>query len=329
MTQPLSMLVLYKKLSKLGLSENYVRQSGLPSWWDDELNNKPAAVLEGAGHIAKRLHLDLRSLLTEDQDVKFKHLPHTKFKRNNQQESSIPTTSHQIASRVAELVAYGVQRPFLPIPENANQIRIEILQSHSEITLESILNYCWQHGIAVVYFNDYPEDTRKLTGMIQGHCDRPTIVLSSARKYPAQLAFDLAHELGHLALGHIIDGILIDDEINQKSDDAEETAANTFAVKLLVDNLDNCFQSKNFHNNNQLRNAIAERLKSNSTVDPCVLAFNYAWHTQSYGLANTAVKILSPAEDGHKIINQFLEAHLDWDHLGDDNSDHLDRILGD
>jgi len=122
---------------------------------------------------------------------------------------------------------------------------------------------------------------------------------------------------------------LIDDEINQKSDDAEETAANTFAVKLLVDNLDNCFQSKNFHNNNQLINAIAERLKSNSTVDPCVLAFNYAWHTQSYGLANTAVKILSPAEDGHKIINQFLEAHLDWDHLGDDNSDHLDRILGD
>lgn len=36
MTQTLTMSALYKKLAKLGLKEDYIRENGLPSWWDDE-----------------------------------------------------------------------------------------------------------------------------------------------------------------------------------------------------------------------------------------------------------------------------------------------------
>ncbi|MFM7793372.1 MAG: hypothetical protein ACKO90_36550, partial [Microcystis panniformis] len=64
MTESLTMAALYGKLSEIGLKKNYVRKNGLPSWWDDELNDKPVAVLEGAGYIAKNLNLDLSSLLT-------------------------------------------------------------------------------------------------------------------------------------------------------------------------------------------------------------------------------------------------------------------------
>ncbi len=49
MTESLTMATLYGKLSEIGLKKNYVRKNGLPSWWDDELNDKPVAVLEGAG----------------------------------------------------------------------------------------------------------------------------------------------------------------------------------------------------------------------------------------------------------------------------------------
>lgn len=328
MTQTLSMSTLYKKLSAIGLSENYVRRSALPSWWNDELNNQPTAVLEGAGHIAKRLHLDLRSLLSDDQPVQFKPLPHTKFKYHLQQQADIPDTSHQLASRVAELVASGVQTPFIPIPEDVNQVRSEILQDHPQVNLESILNYSWQHGVAVVYFNDYPENTRKITGLIQWQCDRPVIVLSSKRTHPAWLAFHLAHELGHLALGHLKEGILIDDEIKRDSKDQEEIDANVFAVKLLVNGFDNCFSGKEATSGTHLKNKINQCLQSDSTVDPCALAFNYAWHTGKYDFANKAVERLNASNDGHRIINQFLEYHLNWESLSDDNSDHLDRILG-
>lgn len=329
MTQTLSMDTLYRKLSAIGLSESYVRRSGLPSWWSDELNDKPAAVLEGAGHIAKRLHLDLRSLLSEDQTVQFKPLPYTKFKYHLQHQADIPSTSHQLASRVAELVAYGVQVTFTPVSKDVIRIRKDILQNHPKINLESILDYCWQHGIAVVYFNDYPENTRKITGMIQWQGDRPVIVLSSKRTHPAWLAFHLAHELAHLALGHVQDGILIDDDIDQDSSDIEEVEANRFAVRLLVNRFDNCLKNKRFYNNSQLKKKLLEKLELDPTVDACILAFNYAWHTKNYGLADKAVKSLHCAEDGNTIINRFLEKYLDWESLSDDNSDHLDRILGD
>jgi len=254
MVQTLSMPALFEKLSKLGLRETDVRRLGLPSWWNDELNNKPAAVLEGAGHIAKRLHLELSSLLKEDQEAQFKPLLQTKFKYHLQQKADIPTTSHQLASRVAELVAHGVQKPFVPIPSDVNQIRAEILQDFLQVNLESILNYCWKHGIAVVYFNDYPANSRKITGLIQWQGDRPVIVLSSKRTHPAWLAFHLAHELGHLALGHVKEGILIDDEINNESDDQEEIDSNQFAVKLLINDLDNCLDSDQITNAHHLNN---------------------------------------------------------------------------
>lgn len=329
MTQTLSMSTLYKKLSEIGLSESYVRKSALPSWWDDELNNKPTAVLEGAGHISKRLHLNLDSLLKDDQKVQFNPLPKTKFKYHSQSGSDVPGTSHQLASRVAELVSYGVQTTFNPIPDDVKLIRAEILQTHPQINLESILNYCWRHGIAVVYFNDYPDNTRKITGMIQWQCDRPVIVLSHNRTHPAWLAFHLAHELAHLALNHVQEGILVDDDIKQDSGDQEENDANCFAVELLVNEFDHCFKDRKIYNSKQLKNKIVELLQSAPTLDPCIIAFNYAWHTKNFGLSNEAVKILNPCEDGNKIINQFLESHLDWENISDDNSDHLDKILGD
>jgi Zn-dependent peptidase ImmA (M78 family) len=328
MTQTLSMDKLYQKLSDVGLSKPYVRKAGLPTWWSDELDNKPAAVLEGAGHISKRLHLDLESLIKDDQEIRFKPLPVTKFKYHAQGQADTPSTSHQLASRVAELVAYGVERPFRTIPSSVDQVRAEILQHHPQITLEAVLDYCWQHGIALVYFNDYPENTRKITGMIQWQGDRPVIVLSHKRTHPAWLAFHLAHELAHLALGHVQDGILIDDEIDQGSSDTEEAEANQFAVRLLVNQFDNCFRNKRLYNSNQLKKQILEMLKSDSTVDPCVLAFNYAWHTKNYGFAENVVQSFHCSEDGNIITNQFLEQHLDWDSLGDDNADHLERILG-
>jgi len=330
MVQMLSMPALFEKLLKLGLRENDVRRLGLPSWWNDELNNKPAAVLEGAGHIAKRLHLDLSSLLKEDQEAQFKPLLQTKFKYHLQQGSDIPSTSHQLASRVAELVALGVQKTFVPIPSDVNQIRSEILQDSPQVNLESILNYCWKHGIAVVYFNDYPAKTRKITGLIQWQGDRPAIVLSSKRTHRAWLAFHLAHELGHLALGHVKEGILIDDEIDNKSDDQEEIDSNRFAVKLLVNTFDNCFAGENFNSPKHLENKIKKLLNSDLTVDPCAIAFNHAWHTErDYGFSQTVVKSLNPSNDGHTIINQLLRSNVDWESLSDDNADHLERILGD
>jgi hypothetical protein len=63
MIDHLTMKFIYKKLKRLGFDKKYIRHQVLPSWWDDELNEKPVAVLEGAGYIASNLNIDLLSKL--------------------------------------------------------------------------------------------------------------------------------------------------------------------------------------------------------------------------------------------------------------------------
>ena len=329
MTQTLSMSVLYKKLSAIGFSKRFVREKGLPSWWNEELDNKPVAVLEGAGHIAQRLHLDLKSLLAENQKPQFKPLLHTKFKYHQQDKADVPDVAPQLASRVAEVVANTIKLEFQPIPSDPHQVRSEIVAKHPQVTLYSLLDYCWEHGIAVVYFKNYPNNTRKIRGMIQWQADHPVIVLSSGKTQSVCLAFDLAHELGHLALGHIQEGILIDDDIKQDSNDQEEKDSNQFAVKLLVNSFDNSVGKKKFKNAKDLKNKITQLLQSDSTIDPSALALNYCWYNKDYfALSMGCVNLIDSAKEGHKTINQFLEQHLNWEELSDDNADYLDQILG-
>ena len=51
--------------------------------------------------------------------------------------------------------------------------------------------------------------------------------------------FILAHELGHIALGHIEeDGVLIDESMDHNVQDQEEADANAFAIELLTGDKD-------------------------------------------------------------------------------------------
>lgn len=51
MTNTLTMDTLYKKLNNFGIPKKYIKKNGLPSWWDDELNDTPVAVLECSSYI--------------------------------------------------------------------------------------------------------------------------------------------------------------------------------------------------------------------------------------------------------------------------------------
>lgn len=69
---------------------------------------------------------------------------------------------------------------------------------------------------------------------------RPSIVLSSKRA-SGFLLFHLAHELGHIALGHVSqNGAIVDDEINESDSDIgrdpQEIEADRFAIELLTGN---------------------------------------------------------------------------------------------
>ncbi|MHC5830218.1 MAG: hypothetical protein ACYT04_83365, partial [Nostoc sp.] len=115
------------------------RNNGLPSWWNDELNNKLYGVLEGAGYIADNLNLDLKSLLVAEEEIKFNSLPPTKFKQHNSPNKDHPYVARALVSRVAELISYGTDVNFIPLAADVKEIRTEILANHTKINLISLL----------------------------------------------------------------------------------------------------------------------------------------------------------------------------------------------
>lgn len=327
MNKTLTMDVLYKKLKDFGICEQHVKKHGLPSWWADELNDKPMAVLECSGYISNRFGLDLKSLLSEDDNLKFTELTETKFKqRINSQTSEI---AHGLAHGLAKIITYANENTFMGIPNNVEEIRSEILNIDDTINLNSLLNYCWRNGIAVAYFNKFPKRKTKFDGMIQLQSKKPVIILCVNYKESSKLAFVLAHELGHLALGHITEGELFEGKINSKDQDQEEKEANQFAVKLLLGDCDNCFgQKKNFKSVNDFIKETKAITSKNPTVDIASIMLNYAWYHNGWGLAQTALTKQYPNDDGQKLINESLANKLNWDILDDDSYEYLEQVLG-
>lgn len=89
-----------------------------------------------------------------------------------------------------------------------------------------------------VYLNDFgPEDGENVAGSIVIQNGRPKIYVSRKDSFVRQ-RFTVAHELGHLAMGHLTnaDGKLIEDEARQRSSawDIQERDANAFAADLLM-----------------------------------------------------------------------------------------------
>lgn len=315
MTKVVDMSDLYNKLSQFGLPKQYIKQNALPNWWDNELDTQPVAVLEGAGYIAKRLGLDLKSLLTEEE-LRFKQ------RLSNKNNSDIALG---IAQRIAEMVAYGCKGEFSQLPKKVQQIREEILATAPTVNLNSLLDYCWNHGIIVIHFANFPPNLKKFDGIIQNYVNSPVILIAANHKIRSKLAFILAHELGHLALGHLQDNLLIDNSINPDSLIQEEKEANEFAERLLLGNCDCSFKNQDFKSDSV--QYACSKASENKGVEPSMIILSYAWHHGDWKIAGKALKDLD-SKDGTQIINQKLAQKINWDKFDNDTYEYLEFILG-
>lgn len=321
-----TMPTLYKRLSKIGLPQKFIQEKALPEWWDSELESDPVAVLEVAGRIAKRLGLDMASVLDPDALITFKQVSSPKFKKMQNTEENRLIVAQGLATRVAEMVAYACKATFTGIDTDTSKIREFILKNKPWIDLDVILQFCWSIGLPVVHFCEFPTKTIKMDGMaavINGH---PAIVVSSNRKYSAHLLFIIAHEIGHIACGHVKDGVLIDEQITKEFQDKEENEANAFAIDLLLGEKDKYIWGKQSDSIHLVRTV--RQLATKDRVDPGVLALNYAWQTGEWDIGVGALKILEPVANASVKVNKYLEKELDWERLDSDSEEYLRLVTG-
>ncbi len=316
-----------QRLGKLGIKPSSVRALGLPDWWDPALETDPMVVLEGAGYIAKRFGLDPLSVLTPGADIVLKGQLAPKFKTRVAANLEEVQVIQGIACRIAEAVASCTPFPYQGLPSNAQEIRQRILSNKPWVDLESLIGFCWSQGIPVVYLPALPPEFRKIDGLAVNINDRPVIVLASQKKFSAWILFILAHELGHILLGHVTDVPLIDEKVNTPWDDHEEQAANQFATDLILGEAQHLNWPKRLYFPVLQQSAL--ELAATYQADPGAICFNYAWQRRQnsdWAAATAAVKaIQGNIDEPHpfQLVNQVLKKYLDLTHLDTDTQAYL------
>lgn len=337
----LQMSDLYDRLADIGFPKRYIKKQILPDWWTDEVDATSGVLTEGALYISRRLNLDMRSLLGVDGKPVFEPSCQPKFKLKVGTNKEQLLIQCALSARIAETISYACLQPYQAIDElSVSAIRQQILTKQKVVDLEGVLDFCWQIGIPVIHFSEFPSGVHKFHGMVAYFYNRPVILVSLKDISQARLLLIIAHELGHILKGHIDrDGILVDELIELESSDSDESEANQIAAELLLGRSGISYDLlQKFLSGEQLASK-AEELGARDCVSSGVVALNISWSRANrakdqkdkniiWATAKNALKILEPDANAPQQINRYLAKNLDWEKLGEENQDYLTTMLG-
>jgi len=138
----------------------------------------------------------------------------------------------RLASTVAHITAGMATRAPGPVPPaDAMRLRGDVCDPTGVVTLASLLRWSWGSGVAVLPMLG----KGGFAASVWRVADRPVVVLKRAYAEGAYWLFDLAHELGHVALGHLDDAAVVDVKAPlSQTTDPQEQAANRWALDLLL-----------------------------------------------------------------------------------------------
>lgn len=327
---------LYKAVAGLGLSRAQVRRL-LPAWWDPELERESSGAAELAVHLSRRLSLDLKALLEGRLAPKgavarlaFKH-------RANVDPSSLSAASF-IASSLSQAVLAALPSTYVPLPSSPVDVRTLAKQrTQALLGFDALLDLCWESGIPVIPLPHLPVGVRKMDGAALQVGDRPVIVIARKKSSRAWLSFILAHEIGHIALGHLQPGSSIVDISLQEtstystdsSSDKQETEADWFALETMGGDI--------------VEKEIAQWDRSATPVELAVSArgaaaklgieaghfiLRHAFVTKRWPEAVMALRFLSEDFDPESALLAQLKRRLDMDLVADDLQDLVAQVTG-
>lgn len=323
------MPALYARLSKAGLPRAYVRNA-LPDWWDDEISRKPAGHQQGLLILAQHLGLDLAALLDPAAPIVWKALGPCKYKRPVDVGEDQLVLCRALATRIAQLAAAATPGPFQSLPLAAFEVRQAILSRGVRwVGLSELLDYCWSMGVPVLHLDSFPKGACRPDGFAANVAGRPVIVLCKRSKQPAWLLFILAHELGHVALGHVPEnGSIVDVKIEANSPDEEEDAANTFAAELLTGTPPRRFHAPGRWPTAETLAREARRIGTEDQIDPghVILNYSHAMGRDFFRVGNAALARLDPQPHAVRTVRNVMADRLDWEKLPADTSEFLMRV---
>jgi IrrE N-terminal-like domain len=318
---------LIDRLRKAGFSRAAII-AAWPSWWTEEAGTTPSGRAELRFALARRLGLEPKPLLGER--VKFVWNDEGRFKHLSAENESQKAALTSFGMSVGRLLLRATPGPATEIAP-AEALRDAILAGNPFVDLGALIATCWALRMPVIYLRVFPLEAKSMHAMVVSVGGRFAILLGRDAAYPAPVAFTLAHELGHVMLGHL-DGApaLVDlgDPALARDDDDQEDEADRFALMLLTGSPEPDIQTNLDHFNARTLAAAVLAAAGRYAVEPGTLALCLAHRRNAWPVAMSALRfIYAKRMPAWREVNGIADGELDWGALGDEAANYLRKLM--
>lgn len=321
-----------QRLKQVGLSDAAI-EAAWPEWWSDNADASDSARLDLRFSLARKLGLDARSLVDEEGVPRFIWRDEARFKHLSGESDSERAAIASFARAFGSVIVGAAPIGQVSMPTDPIVIRKSILRSQPFVSLADLLILCWTAGIPVVHLRVFPLPRKRMAAMAVRVGDRAVILLGKDSQYPAQIAFYLAHEIGHIAAGHLLrETAIVDLEVAQPAlggVDQEEDEADRFALELLTGRADpRVLPAGGSYNAPALADAV---LKSAGAlqIEPGTLALCFGYSTGNWPVVNSAMGfIYQDTKPVWTEVNRLALRELTLGQIPSDTRPYLNSVLG-
>lgn len=318
-----------RRLQAIGLSDPAI-EAAWPDWWSGEAVRSRSAQDELRFSVARNLGLDPRSLLDDNDQAQFIWKDEARFKHlaaDDGEVAAIASFGKSLAGLLAR--ATGPARPLPPL--SASSVRDAVLASQEVVGLHELLSLCWGIGIPVVHLGVVPLKRKKMHAMALERDGRYAILVARDDKYPPWIAHHIAHELGHIVLGHLATTPVLVDLESEPGDglgDEQEVAADAFALELLTGEPDALVEARGATASARALAKIALESGPKLRVEPGTLALCYGYSSKNWKVANGALQyVYNQGVRASELVNQVAMSQMDLGSLPSDSGNFLRAVL--
>lgn len=318
---------LVNRLLDIGLSREIVDMS-LPEWWVSEDYESLSARTMASLLLARRLNIDPTTLLDDEVPVGFLHTGVSKFKHMRLADGARRNALVGFATGVGRILLSLASNTeaHQDVPADPLVLRRALLGGRPFVSFGDVITACWSLGVPVLHLRVFPAQTKGVTAIAVKLGGRHAILVARESGFDAQYMFHVAHELGHIALGHLGEGGAIVDadpndpanKLDELVDDEEERNADAYAQALLTGSASfEVFGQSDRKDRQRLGTAreLAARalqLSGELQVDPGHLVMVFGHSTEDWQMAFAAAKLLpQQTEKPGTLVNRVL-----WQQLG-------------
>lgn len=322
-----SLPALFERLAAAGLPTEYVRKVAFPRWWNDEIASDEAGYERALGFIHNTLNVPIDQLWNPTAKITCPVIGQVHFKKSKGANESDFAWARCIGVSAAELALAAIPPRDVSLPKDPREVRRQIMaKGHPHVDLSNLLDYLWDHGIPVLHIDRFPG--KKMVGLAARVNDRTAIVLSKNHQFPSLMAFDLAHELGHILNGDLApNDVILDEVIQRRETEPREIEATRTGIALLTGDPDRTYHKGLLSAYTSL-SEWARRMGARDGVSPAVVVQNFGFVSRWFGAATNACKELEPNGDPVSLIRRKMEQELDFDELSDEEAHFLTQVAG-